>query len=143
MPEIRCKRCNRVLKNKESIKLGYGAKCYRIIELQEQQNTPNEDYTELKNKCNQLSLKYTILERKLQKLIENGVSDSNLNWNVNRNKPDTHRPERNTQVVRFNMVVKELRVIFTEDFDYHDVLNPINSIEIPVNPPMAIEVLNF
>lgn len=32
----RCKRCNRVLKNKESIQLGYGKTCYRIFLLNNQ-----------------------------------------------------------------------------------------------------------
>ncbi len=34
---IRCKRCNRILTSKESIKRGYGLKCYRIVQLQEKQ----------------------------------------------------------------------------------------------------------
>jgi hypothetical protein len=33
----KCKRCGRILKNLESIKLGYGATCYRIVTLQEKQ----------------------------------------------------------------------------------------------------------
>jgi len=31
MSEFRCLRCHRILKNKKSIKLGYGPSCYRKI----------------------------------------------------------------------------------------------------------------
>ncbi len=43
---IRCKRCNRILTSKESIKRGYGLKCYRIVQLQERE--PAFDMEEIK-----------------------------------------------------------------------------------------------
>lgn len=38
--------------------------------------------------------------------------------------------------IEFNVIIKELKVIFTEDFNYHDVLKPINGREQPEEPPI-------
>jgi hypothetical protein len=51
MQEIRCKRCIRVLISKESIKLGYGRNCYRIIQLTQESNRPNNDIIDHDKKC--------------------------------------------------------------------------------------------
>ena len=41
--------------------------------------------------------------------------------------------------------MKELKVIFQnkENFDYHDILQPINPIEKPIDPPLVIENLEL
>ncbi len=43
---------------------------------------------------------------------------------------------RNQYKIEFNVIIKELKVIFTEDFNYHDVLKPINGREQPEEPPI-------
>jgi len=134
----KCEKCGRWFKTKR----GYNIHHSRMHKHgQESQKTTSLEFQDLKNKWNQLSLKFTILERKLKQLEQNGISnqhpDTNLDWDGSKNKPDIHRPERNTNTIQFIMVVKELEVIFTENFDYHDVLNPIE----PRNMPEAIEQL--
>ena len=41
MEEYRCKKCNRILRNEESIKRGYGKTCYNIIQLNQNTKGPN------------------------------------------------------------------------------------------------------
>ena len=57
-------------------------------------------------------------------------------------KQDHHRPERNEMKVQFNVIVKELKVVFHEGFDYHEILHPIDVREEPEAPPQVIELLN-
>ena len=135
MSEIRCKRCNRILKNKLSIEHGYGDKCYRIIQLNKKE--PNESIIdELLNRVRKLELDNSFMKHQLKhKTIVNSNVES-----IERIKLDEQRPERNEFKIQFNVVVKELKIVFNKDnFDYHDILEPINVREIIEKPPM-IEV---
>ena len=57
---------------------------------------------------------------------------------IERIKKDSHRPERNEFKIQFNVIVKELKVVFHEGFDYHEILSPIEVRE----SPQVIELLN-
>lgn len=117
-PVVKCKLCGRVLSNPESKKLGYGKKCFRIKQLQENDHKDRQELIELKQKWNQLSLKYSILERKLNKLIENGIQTNNIVKSnmeaIERIKLDDHRPERNNNQVNMVVVIQELKIVFNE-----------------------------
>ena len=143
MENIRCKRCNRVLKSEESIKLGYGPKCFRIINLNgnmHNMDKPNNDLVlELVDRVRKLELDNTFMKYQLKHKVFVGKSqDSELNWDI----PKEIKEIKNKYEITFNVVVKELKVIFTNDFDYHNVLKPINPIEQPENPPQVIELFN-
>jgi len=136
MSEIRCKRCNRILKNKLSIEHGYGDKCYRITQLNKKE--PNESVIdELLNRVRKLELDNSFMKHQLKHKIIVRHSDEELDWDI---KPEI-KQKRDEFKIEFNVVVKELRIIFNKDnFDYHDILEPINARETIEKPPM-IEVL--
>ena len=139
MPEHRCKRCNKVLKSPKSIELGYGAKCYKIIQLQNQETKPETNATieELLNRIRKLELDNNFIKHQLKhKTIVTKHQDEDLDWDI---KPEI-KQIKNEYKIEFNVIVKELKVIFTEDFNYHDILEPINARETIEKPPM-IEVL--
>ncbi len=143
MSEIKCKRCNRILKNPESIKRGYGLKCHRIIQLQKSKEQPeqlnNTILEELLNRVRKLELDNNFLKHQIKhKVFVNGSRDSELNLDI----PKEIKEVKNEYKIVFNVVVKELKVIFTEDFNYHDVLKPINPIEELVSPPIPIIMVN-
>lgn len=136
MSEYKCKRCNRILKNKLSIEHGYGAKCYRIIQLNKKE--PNESIIgELLNRVRKLELDNSFMKHQLK---HKTIIDSEIEP-IERIKPDEQRPEREPFKIQFNVVIKELKIVFNKDnFDYHDILEPINVRETIEKPPM-IEVL--
>ena len=178
MEKIKCKRCGRVLTNPKSIELGYGDKCYRIMNLhgdlgfwkrfknsikhlgktkrnnesieyriinsQNAQITrPNTDITEdLLDRVRKLELDNNFMKHQLKhKTIVIGQNVES----IERIKQDHHRPERNIMKVQFNIIVKELKVIFPEDpndFHYTDILKPIDVREQPESPPEVFELLN-
>ena len=137
----KCKRCNRVLTSEESIKRQYGRICFRIMQLQEDQITsPNNDLIlELVDRVRKLELDNTFMKYQLKHKAY--TIGQNVDA-IERIKQDHHRPERNVMQVQFNVIVKELKVIFHEGFDYHEVLKPISPIESPETPPQVIELLN-
>ena len=135
---IRCKRCNRILTNEESIKLGYGKKCYKIMQLfQEKKN--DQDLENLLERVRKLELDNTFMKYQLKhKVFVSKSKDSELDWDI----PQEVKEVKNEYKIQFNVIVKELNVIFHEGFDYHEVLSPINLIEEPIEPPQVIELLN-
>ena len=136
MEIVRCKRCNRVLTSQESIKLGYGPRCFRIIHLNGNLLGPNNDLVlELVDRVRKLELDNNFMKIQLKHKVFVGKSqDSDLNWDI----PKEVKEIRNEYKITFNVVVKELKVIFnSDDFDYHKVLHPINARDHPEDPPIT------
>ena len=134
MENIRCKRCGRILTNPNSIELGYGRKCYQIMQLNKASLGPNNDIIlGLVDRVRKLELDNTFMKYQLKhKTITIGQNVEA----IERIKQDHHRPERNVMKVQFNVIVKELKVIFHEDFNYKDFLKPIR--ETPEDPPHVV-----
>ena len=164
MSEHKCLRCGRILSNPKSIKLGYGKKCYRIIQLNttEKPEIPNNTIMEeLLNRVRKLELDNNFMKHQLKhKTFVNISKDSELDWDI----PKEVKEIRDESKIQFNFVVKELNVIFEsnepalkKDFRYNDeelgikpliveeslkrvTLKPIDPIDHPVSPPI-IEVI--
>jgi hypothetical protein len=102
--------------------------------------SPNNDiFLELVDRVRKLELDNSFMKHQLKhKTVAIGQNVES----IERIKQDHHRPERNEMKVQFNVIVKELKVIFHEDFDYHEILKPIEVIEEPEIPPQNIELLN-
>lgn len=140
---IRCKRCNRVLTNKESIERGYGKFCYKIISLQEQKISLGNDplshivLEELLNRVRKLELDNNFMKHQLKhKVFVNSSNNSDSEWDI----PKEVKEVRNQFKIEFTVIVKELKVIFnTDNFDYHNVLKPIE----PRSEPEIIENLEL
>ena len=131
MEDIRCERCNRVLRSKESIKLGYGKKCYRIMQLNQEENKIIPGGLEkLLERVRKLELDNTFMKYQLKH--KTYIIGQNVEA-IERIKQVHHRPERNVMKVQFNVIVKELKVIFHEGFNYKEFLKPIR--ETPEDPP--------
>ena len=84
---IRCLRCNRVLSNPKSIELGYGRKCYRLINAGENMHEkhislgPNND--ELLDRIRKLELDNNFIKHQLKHKVFVGRSqESELNWDI-------------------------------------------------------------
>ena len=75
---MKCERCGRPLTSKVSIERGMGLKCARITELEKQSKNENQELVELKQKWNQLSLKFSLLEKKVNRLIKSGVKSTEV-----------------------------------------------------------------
>lgn len=138
---MKCKRCGRALKSSKNIELGYGSKCFKIIQLQESLNKPSNALIELKNSYNQLSLKLTILERKVAKFQEKAISNIDSIERTTQITEIQNTPER----INFTIVIQELKMIFKgENFNYHEILRPINPrTEIEISPVVEkIKVFN-
>ena len=132
----KCKRCGRVLRSEESIKRGFGKNCYRIIQLnQKSEETETPDITELLNRIRKLELDNNFIKHQLKHKTFTTTKhpDGALDWNSI--KPEI-REKRDYFKIEFNVIIKELKVIFNEDFDYHDFLKPVNGREQPEEPPM-------
>ena len=123
MESIKCKICGRPLKNEESIKIGMGKKCYRVFKLQQSALQETNDLVEMKQKWNQLSLKNSVLEKKITKLetmlksiMESGVQISDQLTN-NTEAIERIKQERNevksAQEISFMVVIKELKMVFS------------------------------
>ena len=134
---MKCKRCGRELRSKESIERGYGATCYQAFLLNQEASKPHEEYQELKNKWNQLSLKYSSLERKLNKSMAGGIKhnpDADLEWR----KKEVQEKKETVMYVNMKFVISELNGRFKlENFG---LVSPDGRTE-PELPPM-IEVTN-
>jgi len=135
---IKCKRCGRKLSSPKSIERGYGAKCYKIIQLNNQESKPDDSILEeLLNRVRKLELDNNFMKHQLKhKTFVSGSKDSELDWDI----PKEVKEIRDKSKIQFNVIVKELKVVFTDDFNYHDILSPVNPIEMPVNPPIMAQI---
>lgn len=132
MSEVRCIRCNRILRSKESIKLGYGKTCYRITKLQEKDkpNSQSDDILFLK-------MEVKMLKRQIGEIKRSGIKVVDR---IERIKI-TENPITNERKNQFNKCMSELKGIFSmEDWDYRKVLTPILPREIIENPPIKLTI---
>lgn len=116
---VKCKRCGAKLTNPESIKLGYGRVCYNLIHLESKLSVLDE----LLNRVRLLELDNNFMKTQLKhkKFTNEHSADRELDWEL---KPKVKQRRDETKIV-FNVIIKELKLIFTNDFDYHDILKPI------------------
>ena len=102
--KVRCKRCNRVLTNKESIKLGFGKRCYSLI-LQEKENKQIPS-SKLENEVQFLKCEINMLKRELK-----GVKSTNSI--AYRDEPiERIKQDESNKIV--DPVVKQYREAFRE-----------------------------
>lgn len=129
MSEIRCKLCNRILRSEESIKLGYGKTCYRIMKLN-QTKQPEDNSDDIMF----LKMEVKMLKRQIGEIKRSGIKVVDK---IERLKM-TDNPIKNEQKIQFNKCVSELKEIFNmEDWDYRKVPKPILPREIIENPPIT------
>lgn len=140
MEIVRCKRCNRVLTNEKSIKLGYGRICYLKIKLIQEENKNIPELENILERVRKLELDNNFMKHQLKhKTFVSNSKDAMLDWDI----PKEVKEVRNEYKIVFNVVIKELKVILKPDFDYHNVLKPINVREKPEDPPIIIENLEL
>ena len=102
--KVRCKRCNRVLTNKESIKLGFGKRCYSLI-LQEKENKQIPS-SKLENEVQFLKCEINMLKRELK-----GIKSTNSI--AYRDEPiERIKQDESNKIV--DPVVKQYREAFRE-----------------------------
>lgn len=122
---VRCKRCNHILHNSESIKRGYGKTCYRIIQLQGKQ--PEKfDMKEIK----------TLITSEIQRVLKE----------FNFNRPIIHNNTEDigiipiiiTKIPKFNpieankrLVIKELKEQLQKGIN--NVLQEVGSFDEQIN----------
>ena len=139
----KCQRCGRELKSQESRdrvidgKKGWGKVCYRITELEKVGMEEVDELAELKTKWSQLSLKYSVLERKLNKLISSGIQTSDPIERIKRTDKIVSTEEGKLKV----LIHQELRDIFTDKDGNFDpkwkvkILHSADEIEEVREPP--------
>ena len=103
---FKCKRCERKLTNLESIKRGYGLKCFRIIQLQKQ-----------KQSINILEIRQYIQQEIKRFMKIRNVETSIIPIEVS--KP----PKFNKNEMDFKLVVNELKQVFQNGIEHY--LQPI------------------
>ena len=107
---IRCKRCKAKLTNLESIKMGYGKTCYRIIQLQERVENKQESY---KIEINFLKCEINMLKRMMKQIQTMGIKNIEA---IERIRNEGERPERDANKGNFFVIVKELKIFLDGDF---------------------------
>ena len=131
-----CKRCGRELTSPKSIKLGYGATCYRIVQLQKVEKPEAEP--EFSQEIAFLRCEIKTLKRMFRNIQTNGSIDS-----IERINRDNRRPEREPQKINMFVVIKELKVVFEGDFRSRLEKVPesfLNHESIYNNLTLAVEV---
>jgi len=103
MTIVRCKRCNRVLTNPQSIKDGYGKKCLRMVKLAEVVKKEKSDFQE---ELDFLRMEIKFLKRQFATLKTSGVKAPGIE-RIDRNEK---RPEQTPMVVNMVLIIKELKV---------------------------------
>ena len=129
MDEVRCKRCNAILKAKKSIELGYGRTCYRIHMLEE----ANKPEPEINTEIAFLKMEIKTLKRMIRNIQVNGKTIES----IERIKKDVSEiPD----IIKkgFAGVVKEMKTIFHETFHYTDFLKPIDANQEIIEPPKIL-----
>ena len=121
-----CKRCGRVLRNKESIIRGYGPTCYRLSQQKELESEITSDFN-LKSEIDFLKCEVKMLKRMLRHVKCNTIHNNNVSDPIERIKRDEHRPERNESKISMSNVIGELKSLF-KNGNYRDLL-----IAVPAN----------
>ncbi len=128
----KCEVCGKWLKNNK----GYNIHYERMHGKKQMVDIPQME--EILNRIRKLELDNSFLKCQVKhKVFVNSSKDSELDWDI----PKEVKEAKDETKVVMNVVVKELKVIFTEDFNYKDFLKPINPIEIPVIQSLTVEVL--
>lgn len=121
---IRCKRCNRILTSKESIKRGYGLTCYRIVQLQEKQ--PAFDMEEIKTFIT------SEIQRTLKEFNFSRTTTQNNNVGIVPVKIKiTKMPKFDPNEVNKRLVVKELKKQLKKGIN--NVLQKVGSFDSDIN----------
>lgn len=132
MAENKCKKCGKKLTNPVSIERGYGNTCFRSIQLQKSNET--EINSEVNQEIAFLKCEIKTLKRMIRNIQVNGIKTET----IKRIKREEQRPERNTNKGNMVGLVEEMKIIFTEGFNYRDILSPVNGREIIELPPVMM-----
>ena len=112
----------------------------KYIRIQELQNNEVVD-SELLNRVRKLELDNNFMKHQLKHKTFVGKSkDSELNWDILKETKEDKEAKNETKS-QLTVIIKELKVIFTEDFNYKNILHPVNTIEEIVDPPVLIEII--
>ena len=89
---------------------------------------------ELLNRVKKLELDNNFMKCQLKhKSFVGKSNDSKLDWDI----PKEVKEVKKVYEIKFNVIIKELKVIFTENFDYHDILKPILNEVVITSPILA------
>lgn len=127
----KCKRCGRILKNPESVKLGYGKTCYRIVQLQE--TIEPEVKPEVNQEIAFLKIEIKTLKRMFKQIQIKGTIEP-----IERIKRDDHRPERDSNKGNFAGVMKEMKEMFSKIESVYELLTPVNGRNEIEAPPLIL-----
>ena len=118
---IVCKRCGRPLYNEVSKKRGYGAKCYKIIQLQKK--TPESE--NFKSDMDFMKMEIKFLKRQLNEIKNRGFSNVEA---IERLKIETEKPEQEPNQINMVVIIKELKIklnssepLLKKDFQFSDI----------------------
>ena len=100
---VKCQRCGRELTNPKSIELGYGSKCYRIIQLQKPVEYTNDTLSFLK-------MEVSMLKRQIKELKINGITHGFAIERIIKTKVSKDDPT----FMEMGVVVKEMKSIFAD-----------------------------
>ena len=150
MVEEKCKSCGRILTNPESIKLGYGKTCYRIFQHQQSVITEPQEIVELKQKWNRLSLKNSVLEKKILKLetamksiMKHGIQINDQLTNnteaIERIKKENDVP-KTEQEINFMVIIQELKFYFEKGIQLEEVPESFLNHK-SIYQPIAISII--
>ena len=145
-----CKRCGKELKSPDSIKLGYGRTCYRIITLQESKiEIPSEiaefnDVIELIDDNNSsirientkmldevldvvkfLKCEIKMMKMQMKSMKQNGIV--NTTESIERIIKDEERPERSENMGNMANVRKEFEELVSSVSETHQLLTHIET----------------
>ena len=127
---VRCKRCNRILKNKLSIDRGFGETCYRIFKLQE---TKLEINPEINTEIDFLKMEIKMLKRMIKNIqVNNAVIPIER---IKQNRPEQKISGNQNN---YGKVMIEMKDVFNKMKNGYKHLKSINPIEMPIEPPIQV-----
>lgn len=112
-----CKRCNRELKNPESIKLGYGKKCFILSQFENKDNCNSE----ILNTLNFLKCEINMIKLQMKQLKQNGNNGNSKVEAIERIKREVVKKD-DKFVNNMNSVIAEMKELFVSVKDVKDLL---------------------
>ncbi len=135
---IKCQKCGKWFSSKKGFNI-HSSRMHGKQEVNKIQevNINNSQIAEILDRVRKLELDNVFMKCQLKhKVYTNNSKDSGLDWNI----PKEIQEVKDEGKIQFGAIVEEIKTIFTEGFNYHDILTHIGNIET-IEIPIMVEVI--
>ncbi|KKN30015.1 hypothetical protein LCGC14_0838320 [marine sediment metagenome] len=131
---IKCQKCQKWFSTKKGLNI-HSSRMHKNQNVQNVQvvNVNNSQIIEILNSIRKLQLDNVYLKCR----VKNITGNNHTTEAIERIKMDEARPEQSGNEDNMTKIVKEMKKIFTEDFNYKNILSHVNGIETILIPIMV------